>query len=170
MAEEAKKSENQPEQAETPTEKTYSKAEYDALKQQLQDANKTIQSFQSMDIESIKKSADEWKQKAEQAEHDRKAFEHDTKLKAYVKSLNLRDDVYEQHVMQMLKEKDLKFEGDKLIGGEDIVQAFRKAHETAFLPDRKEQVAGATSGKAPEALDGVSKAFYEKNPGLVPKY
>lgn len=37
---------------------------------QLADANKTIDGFKSMDIEGIKKAADDWKQKAEQAEKE----------------------------------------------------------------------------------------------------
>lgn len=45
-------------------------ADYDTIKGQLADANKTIEDFKSMDIDAIKKTADDWKQKAEQAEKD----------------------------------------------------------------------------------------------------
>lgn len=38
------------------------------LTAQLSEANKTIESFQSMDIDGIKKSAEDWKQKAAEAE------------------------------------------------------------------------------------------------------
>ena len=76
-----------PETPAAPAVKTYSEAEYNALQEklastekQLSEANTTIQSFKDMDIEGIKKSADDWKQKAEQAEAERKAFEHRTKL------------------------------------------------------------------------------------------
>ena len=78
MEEETKSTENQ--QAETKPEKTYSEAEYLALQNQLNDANKTIQSFQDMDIESTKKSAEDWKQKVEQLEADQKAKEYSDKL------------------------------------------------------------------------------------------
>lgn len=43
---------------------------YDDIKQQLAEANKTIEEFRSMDIDGIKKAADDWKQKAEQAERE----------------------------------------------------------------------------------------------------
>lgn len=43
-------------------------AEADALKKQLGEANSQIESFKGMDIEGVKKSADEWKTKAEQAQ------------------------------------------------------------------------------------------------------
>lgn len=169
MAEE-KKTETQ-----TEPEKTYTAAEYEALqtaaeelKKQLSEANKTIKSYTDMDIDGIKQSAAEWQQKAEQAEADRKAFEHRTKLQAYVRGLHLKDDIYEAHVTKLLEEKGLQFEGDKLIGGEDVVQAFRENHADAFAPDKNEQAAASTSGRAPEGMSGVEKAFYAKNPGLVP--
>lgn len=130
-----------PETPAAPAVKTYSEAEYNALQEklastekQLAEANTTIQSFKDMDIEGIKKSADDWKQKAEQAEAERKAFEHRTKLQAYVKGLHLRDEIYEEHVTKLLEEKGLKFEGDKLIGGDDVVQTFREGHaDVSFL-------------------------------------
>ena len=43
-------------------------ADYDALKEQLAAANKTIKDFKGMDIDGVKRAADEWKAKAEQAE------------------------------------------------------------------------------------------------------
>lgn len=45
-------------------------ADYASLKEQLAAANKTIEDFKSMDIDGVKRAADEWKAKAEQAERD----------------------------------------------------------------------------------------------------
>ena len=167
MAEETKKEQTAEQKPETAP-KTYTEEQYKALENQLAEANKTIKSYTDMDIEGIKKSAEEWEQKAKQAQADRDAFEYNSKLQTYVKGLHLRDDVYEAYVLNLLKEKELKFDGDKLIGGEDVVQQFRESHADAFAPDRNEQVSGATSGKAPEAMDGISKAFYARNPNLRP--
>lgn len=47
--------------------------ERDTLKNQLAEANQQIESFKAMDVEAIKKSADEYKTKFEQAEADAKA-------------------------------------------------------------------------------------------------
>ena len=148
MEEETKSLENQ--QAETKPEKTYS----------------TIQSFKDMDVESIKKSVEDWKQKAEQAENERKAFEHRTKLQQYVKGLHLKDDIYEQHVLNLLVEKNLQFENDKLIGGDDIVQAFRESHADAFAPNPLERAAAPISDNVNTVMSGVETAFYEMNPNL----
>jgi len=56
--------------------------ELDGLKTQLKDAGEAIEGFKKLDIDGVKKSADEWKAKAEQAEKDAQAqiqtlkFEH----------------------------------------------------------------------------------------------
>ena len=48
-------------------------AELTTLKSQLNNANNEIQSYKDMDIESIKKSADDWKTKYEEMEANQKA-------------------------------------------------------------------------------------------------
>ena len=45
-------------------------ADYDSIKGQLVEANKQIEDFKGMDIDGVRKAAEEWKQKAEQAEND----------------------------------------------------------------------------------------------------
>ena len=45
-------------------------ADYESIKEQLAAANKTIEDFKGMDIDGVKRAAEEWKQKAEQAERD----------------------------------------------------------------------------------------------------
>ena len=64
------------------------KAEQDAaaaVQTQLDEASKTIQSYKDMDIDGIKASVEDYKQKLEQSEADRAAFEYRTKLSQYVK-------------------------------------------------------------------------------------
>lgn len=45
-------------------------SDYDDLKARLEEADKTIEGFKGMDIDAIRKEADDWKTKAEQAEKD----------------------------------------------------------------------------------------------------
>lgn len=45
-------------------------ADYEDVKAQLAEASKTIEGFKGMDIDAIRREADEWKAKAEQAEKD----------------------------------------------------------------------------------------------------
>ena len=145
---------NTPEPKTEPQPKTYSEAEYNALKSQL---------------DSLKQSAkdnEDFKKKFEQSEQARKDFEHKTKVSAFVKSLGLKDDIYEKHVENLILEKGLKFEDDKLIGGDDVVSSFREAHADAFRPHMTDGVSAPTSGNAPPVMDGVTKAFLARNPDI----
>lgn len=128
-----------------------------AIQQSLDTANTTIQSYKDMDIDGIKASVEDYKQKLADSEAARAAFEHKTKVSQYVKGLGLRDDVYEKHVTDLLLDKELKFDGDKLIGGDDVVKAFRDSHADAFAgaepkPQFVQSAQGAPSPSAEDAL------------------
>lgn len=68
--------------------KTYSEQEYEALRSQLEDVKKQLESYQETDIEAIKASAEDFKKKWEQSEQERKSFEHNTKISAYVRTMS----------------------------------------------------------------------------------
>lgn len=146
--------------------KTYTEAEYNALAEQLRTANATIQSYKDMDIDGIKASVEDYKKKWEKSEADRAAFEHKTKVSGLVKGLKLRDDIYENYLTNALIEKELKFEGDKLIGGDDVINAFRESHPDAFqtepIPPKFSYKTGGDGGSP----GGVEAAFMARNPGL----
>lgn len=79
----------------------------ETLRTQLSEANTQIEGFKSMDVETIKKSAEDWEAKFKQSEADRAAFEHRTKVSGLVKGLKLRDDIYENYLTNALIEKEL---------------------------------------------------------------
>lgn len=145
------------------------KAEKDAaetLKTQLSEAKTQIESFKDMDIETIKKSAADWEAKFKQSEADRAAFEHKTKVGSLVKELKLKDSIYEDYLTNQLIEKQLKFDGDKLIGGDDVINAFKESHPDAFqsepVPPKFSYRTGGDGGDP----GGVEAAFMARNPGL----
>ena len=120
-----------------------SKSKYDTLQNDLQNqkellktANAEIDSYKSMDIEAIKESAEDYKTKYETAEKDYQAkisqMEYDNKLDKYVDGLNLKNDIYKNAVISQIKEKELKFDGDVLLGGEELVKGFKEKYADAF--------------------------------------
>lgn len=118
-----------------------------AVQVQLQEANTQIESFKGMDIEAVKKSAADWEAKFKQSEADRAAFEHKTKVSGLVRGLKLKDSIYEDYLVNSLVEKGLKFDGDKLIGGDDVINAFRTEHPDAFVTGTpKIDMGGSTKG------------------------
>ena len=138
----------------------------ETLRTQLSEANTQIESFKSMDVETIKKSAEDWEAKFKQSEADRAAFEHKTKVSGLVKGLKLRDDIYENYLTNALIEKELKFEGDKLIGGDDVINAFRESHPDAFQTEPIPPKFSYKTGGDGESPSGVEAAFMARNPGL----
>lgn len=137
-----------------------------AVQTQLQEANAQIESFKSMDVEAIKKSAEDWEAKYKQSEADRAAFEHKTKVSGLVKELKLKDSIYEDYLTNSLIEKQLKFEGDKLIGGEDVINAFKEAHPDAFQTEPIPPKFSYKTGGDSVNPGGVEAAFMARNPGL----
>lgn len=146
------------------------KAEKDAvetLKTQLSEANTQIESFKSMDVDAIKKSAEDWEAKFKKSEADRAAFEHRTKVTGLVKELKLKDDIYENYLTNALIEKELKFDGDKLIGGDDVINAFKETHPDAFQTEQiPPKFSYNTHGNGSDSPSGVEAAFIARNPGI----
>ncbi len=106
------------------------------LKQQLNNANKQIDDFKEMDIDSIKKTADEYRQKFEQAQKEAdtkiKEMQYDSDLTEYMKTLKINDDVHAENLKKMIKEKKLPFENGKLIGGDDVVNMYKEKYPSVF--------------------------------------
>lgn len=152
MAEEVKGTQKQaepkPSEQSENTPKTYSEQEYNALKMQL---------------ESLKQSAKEsedFKKKWEQSEKDRKDFEHRTKIASYVHSLGLKDDVYEKYISDELIKAGFQFDGDKLVGGDELVSKFKETHADAFkdsepVPKISAKATGTTVQKDDSILRSV---------------
>ena len=106
------------------------------LKQQLDNANKQIDDFKEMDIDSIKKTADDYKQKFEQAQKEAdtkiKEMQYDSDLTEYMKTLKINDEVHAENLKKMIKEKNLPFENGKLIGGDDVVNMYKEKYPSVF--------------------------------------
>lgn len=148
MAEETKPAgaepqESRPDGNTDPAEKTYTEAEYNALQEQLKavndqlsNANKSIRSYKDMDIDSIKQSAADWEQKYKAAEQQRAAQEYSTKLDKFVAQQGCKNAVYADYLKRQLEGKQLKFDGDTLLGGEDVVKALKESCPDAFTADK----------------------------------
>lgn len=152
---------------------TYSadiKAEQEAvttIKTQLDEANKTIKSYKDMDVDSIKKSADDWQQKYERLEAQQKEKEYSDKLDKFIKDQGMKNSVYAEYLKDKITAQNLQFD-DKgiLTGGDAVVKALRESCPDAFAADPTERAAAPTSGRVPQAMSGVEAKFYEMNPGL----
>lgn len=145
-------------------------SDYEAIKQQLAEANKTIEDFKGMDIDGVKKAAEEWKQKAEQAERDAAQriadMEFNGTLKdaiAAVKGKNAKA------IAALLDVDTLKQSKNQADDINAALEALRK--DSAYLfgddsPAPPPYAPGAGSQNMSGHNDGVEAAFARLNPGL----
>jgi predicted nucleic acid-binding Zn-ribbon protein len=117
------------------------KSELDSVKSQLVEANKTIEGFKGQDIEGVKKSADEYKAKFEQAEKDAQAqiaqlkFDHTLDgLLTAAKAKNLK-------AVKALLDTELLKKGyndtdGSIAGWDDHLKKVKEANDFLFEPEQ----------------------------------
>ena len=95
--------------------------EIELIGSQLKEANKTIKSYKDMDIDGIKKSANEWETKAKQLEKEKVVLKNDYALKSAIDNANSIDG---DLLMKIINKEDLKFQDDKIIGLDEQIKEF----------------------------------------------
>lgn len=111
------------------------KQKYESVKNELSEANKQIENFKGMDIEGIKKAADEWKAKAENAEKERAELEYSCIVKDAAAGLKFTSESAKKAFINELKAKGLAIENGKLLGVDDFVKSYRENDPRAFEAD-----------------------------------
>jgi hypothetical protein len=111
--------------------------EAESLKAQLADAGKQIESFKGLDIEGVKKAAEDWKAKAEQAQAEAAAkvesLKFDYALEKGLQAYKVKDPA---DVMPHLKRDMLKLdESGGIIGLKEQIEPLKEAKEYLFVND-----------------------------------
>jgi Asp-tRNA(Asn)/Glu-tRNA(Gln) amidotransferase C subunit len=111
-------------------------AERDGLKSQLDEAAKAIEGFKALDIEGVKKSADEWKAKAEQAQKDAEKqvyqVRYESALSDALKAAKAKN---VKAVRALLNEADLKLTDDGLVGLKEQLEKVKPENDYLFESD-----------------------------------
>ncbi|MDD7793688.1 phage scaffolding protein [Clostridium sp. 'White wine YQ'] len=130
------------EKAKSTTEKTNQelekvKSELEVNKQTLADANAQIENFKGMDIEGIKKSADDWKAKYEA---DTKAFkeqlaqkDYEFAVKEFTGQHKFTNDFVKDAFIENFKKQGFKLEDGKFLGADDYIKTFGEKNPGVFL-------------------------------------
>jgi len=141
-----------------------SKAEAESVKNQLTEANKQIESFKSMDIEGVKKSADEWKAKAEKAAADAeaqiKSLKFDHALDGALSSAKAKN---AKAVKALLELQNLKLnEADgSIIGLDDQLKKIKEANDYLFESETTEPKIVLGGNNKTVVTDTAVRAFRE---------
>lgn len=130
--------------------------EKETLTKQIDDANKEIQSYKDMDVDSIKKSAEDWKAKyeAETKELNDKLEKqtYDYKIKEAVQGINFSSKAAKTAFINDLSQKGLKLENDKLLGFDDYLKTYKETDPDAFK-DTNDGVRANSGSNHDEEID-----------------
>jgi len=123
--------------------------ELDTTKVQLNTANETIESYKSMDIEAIKKSAEEYKFKFEEAQKKAKAdmeklqFDH-----ALENALNKAGAKNTKAVKALINLEGLKLNKDEIIGLKEQLEKIKEENDYLFGETEPTGTGGSIGGGA----------------------
>ena len=115
--------------------------ERDNLKTQINDANKEIQSYKEMDIDSIKKSAEDWKTKYEEMEANQKAEKEKSirneRTNAFFNDIKFASESAKAGVIAQFNAKDFKYDEElkKFLGASEWLNDLKEKDSGAFLSD-----------------------------------
>ena len=148
------------------------KTEADGYKSQLDEANKQIDSFKGLDVDGIKKAADDWKAKAETATAE--AAAQVLKIKQeHALERELRDTFKVADAVAVkahLKSDGIKFnEADEtFIGLKEQIEPLKEKHGAYFLDQKPTPQITAGGNSQPIAGDAFDLAM-RKGAGLAIK-
>lgn len=103
---------------------------------QLDAANKTIESYKDMKIEDIKQSAEDWKTKAEEAQTKIREMEENTALE---KAIAEYDTIDGEVIAKLLDRGTLKFTDGQVLGLSDQMKELKASKPYLFKAEEEEE-------------------------------
>ena len=126
--------------------------ERDGLKNQLGEADATIQSYKNMDIDGIKAKVSEWETKYNTDTQALKGSLEEVKygfaVKDAVAGLKFSSESARKAFVAELTAKKLPLQEDKLLGLDDFTKTYREGDPDAFLPENDDKTPVITRGGA----------------------
>ena len=144
-------------------------SDYESIKEQLEAANKQIDDFKGMDIDGVKRAAEEWKKRAEQAEKDAAQriadMEFDGVLKDAINAAKGRNAKAIAALLDIPTLKESKNQAEDIKSALDALQK-----ESGYLFGEVQTPPPYAPGAGTQSMggtaSGVEAAFAALNPGL----
>ncbi len=120
---------------------TKDKEEITNLKKQVEDANKKIQSYKDMDIDSIKQSATDWETKYNELVENQKAEKEKSirkeRMDAFFNDVKFSSEMAKTGVIAKFNEKDFKYdeESKSFQGAKEWLEELKKSDANSFMSD-----------------------------------
>ena len=141
-------------------------SDYDSIKEHLVEANKQIEGFKGMDIDGVRKAAEEWKQKAEQAENDAaQDMQFESSLKEAIAAAKGKSS---KAIAALLDVDTLKQSKNQTEDIKKALKSLKKDNDYRFDGEQTPPpyAPGAGSQNMGGGVNGVEAAFAKLNPGL----
>lgn len=139
--------------------------ELSGIKAQLEDANKAIKGFEDLDVEGIKKAAQDWESKYKtdtetlKKQIDQKDYEH--AAEAYLNGFKFTSDLAKKAVLLEFREKEFKLEDGKFLGADDYMTQLKESNPAAFDGDKPALPKIITGQKGSPIGMGVTKEQFK---------
>lgn len=120
---------------------TRDKEKITELTQQIKDANDEIKSYKDMDIDSIKKSAEDWKTKYEEMEANQKAEKEksirEERTNAFFNDVKFASNASKEGIIAEFNKKNFKYdeEAQKFQGASEWLEELKKNDAGAFISE-----------------------------------
>lgn len=138
-------------------------ADYEAVKTQLVEANTQIESFKTLDVDGIKKAADEWKTKAETAEKSRIAdiekLQFDYALDGALSGAKAKN---AKAVKALIDVNGLKFNNGEVIGLKEQLEKIKSENDYLFEGEAAPPAifsATPNQSQQPTGIDAIRSAM-----------
>ena len=140
------------------------KEQADNLQTRLDDAGKQIEKFKKMDIESIQRTADDWKQKAEdataEADKNIQAMQYDYALSDALAGAKAKNT---KAVKALLDMDGLKYNDEKIVGLDEQIEKLKADNDYLFESDKPApKIVKGTGGGDPLPGGEVTKEAFNK--------
>ena len=157
------------------------KTRADGLEGQLKEANAAIESYKGMDIDGIKKSADEWKSKYEadtaSLQEQMKQQEYNYEAERYLSKYKFSSELAKKAALADFREKKFQFQDGAFLGADDYMKQLKESNPTAFVDEEGSQnqqkyqafVRGTSGGFKPQQV-ADEKAILDQKYGNNPYY
>ncbi len=144
------------------------------LETQLDEANSTIKSYKDMDIEGIKKSAEDWEEKYN---NDTAALQGRLELQEktfaaerYLDGQKIKSALSRKQILQEFLAQDLKFKDGAFVGADDYMKTVREQYPDEFEAEEpagqgKKIFVRKTNGTYKPPLESEEKAYHNKKYG-----
>lgn len=140
------------------------KEQLSVIQEQLNKANEEINSYREMDIESIKKSANEWKTKYEaetkalNEKLEKQAYEH--AAKDYLSQYKFSSELVKKAVLAEFNSKEFKLDNGVFLGADDYMKGLQESDPGAFLVENQTPNSTGGVGQFPRKdLNSVKNPF-----------